>query len=193
MAGHARYTVLLDACVLFPIAVCDALLSLAATGMFAAKWTTEIEEEWIRNLEAKYPHLKGRTAVRRDAMRAAVPDWEVPAEGWQALVPYLGLPDKDDRHVLAAAIAGHADAIVTVNTRHFPQDVVGRFGIEVLHPDDFIVAQLDLEQLTALKAFKDMRSRKKNPTLDPEEFAAAMERNGLAVTANRLRDAAGLI
>ena len=24
MAGHARYTALLDACVLFPVAVCDA-------------------------------------------------------------------------------------------------------------------------------------------------------------------------
>jgi hydrogenase/urease accessory protein HupE len=39
MAGYARYTALLDACVLHPIAVADALMSLAAAGLYAAKWT----------------------------------------------------------------------------------------------------------------------------------------------------------
>ena len=46
MAGHARYTALLDACVLYPVAMTDALLSLATAGFFAAKWTTLIETEW---------------------------------------------------------------------------------------------------------------------------------------------------
>ena len=45
MAGHARYTALLDACVLFPIAVCDSLMSVAATGLFAPKWMLRIESE----------------------------------------------------------------------------------------------------------------------------------------------------
>lgn len=45
MAGNARYTALLDACVLYPIAVADALMSLATEGLFAAKWTTRIEVE----------------------------------------------------------------------------------------------------------------------------------------------------
>ena len=43
MAGQARYTALLDACVLYPFAMTDALLSLATAGLFAAKWTTRIE------------------------------------------------------------------------------------------------------------------------------------------------------
>lgn len=50
MAGHARYTALLDACVLYPLAMTDALMSLATAGFFAAKWTTRIEDEWIRSL-----------------------------------------------------------------------------------------------------------------------------------------------
>ena len=45
MAGHARYTVVLDACVLYSIVMTDALLSLATAGLFAAKWTTRIEQE----------------------------------------------------------------------------------------------------------------------------------------------------
>jgi len=51
MAGHVRYTALLDACVLYPLAMTDALISLATAGLYAAKWTARIEQEWIRSLE----------------------------------------------------------------------------------------------------------------------------------------------
>ena len=126
-------------------------------------------------------------------MRLAVPDWEIPAEAWQVLTTCLTLPDRDDVHVLAAAIAGHADCIVTANLKHFPDGVLRPYGIEAIHPDDFLVAQLDLDEFTALAAFRDMRARKKTPSLDAEEFAHALERNGLVVTASRLRLAAALI
>jgi len=77
MAGHALYTALFDACVLYPLAMTDALMSLATAGLFAAKWTTKIEHEWIRALERQRPDLVGRLTRRRDSMRAAVPDWEI--------------------------------------------------------------------------------------------------------------------
>ena len=193
MAGHTRYTALLDACVLFPIAVADALMSLATAGLFAAKWTAQIEEEWIKSLEDWRPELKGKLEDRRRLMREAVPDWEVPPVGWQALVACINLPDPNDHHVLAAAIAGHADCIVTSNLKDFPAAVVQPFGIEILHPDEFIIKQWDLDELAAVAAFKRMRARRKNPEATAEDFAQAMERNGLAATAERLRDAAELI
>ncbi len=193
MAGHARCTALLDACVLFPIAIADSLVSLAAAGLYAAKWTTLIEEEWIRNLEAKRPDLVGRLGYRRDQMRAAVVDWEVPEAAWRRLVAGLVLPDPDDAHVLAAAIAGHADCIVTLNLKDFPRERRAPFGIEVLHPDDFIVARLDLEQLISLEAFKNMRQRRQRPHESAGEFAERLEHNGLVATAARLREAAALI
>ena len=120
MAGHARYTALLDACVLYSVAMTDALMSLATAGFFAAKWTTLIETEWTRSLERQRPDLVGKLDVRRDSMREAVPDWEVHEYAWRALVAGLELPDPGDRHVLAAAIAGHADCIVTSNMKDFP-------------------------------------------------------------------------
>lgn len=85
MAGHARYTALLDACVLYPMAIADALMSIATTGLFAAKWTRRIEMEWIGALEAKRPDLKGRLEYRRDQMRDAISDWEVEEAAWQPL------------------------------------------------------------------------------------------------------------
>jgi hypothetical protein len=77
MAGNARYTAVLDACVLYQLAIADSLMSIAVTGLFAAKWTTKIEEEWVRSLEKDRPELKGRLGSRRDDMREAVPDWEI--------------------------------------------------------------------------------------------------------------------
>lgn len=103
------------------------------------------------------------------------------------------LPDAEDRHVLAAAIAGHADCIVTANVRDFPSEVVGVYGIEVVHPDRFIVNQWDLDALAAMSAFKRMRARWKKPHATPEDFAQALESNALPATAQRIRDAADLI
>jgi predicted nucleic acid-binding protein len=193
MAGHARYTALLDACVLYPLAMADALMSLATAGLFAAKWTTRIETEWIAALETRRPDLKGRLNVRRDQMREAIPDWEVPEDAWHACTGNLALPDPDDVHVLAAALCGHADCIVTANLKDFPAAVVGALGIEVIHPDPFIVAQWDLDPLAVIAAFKRMRARWKKPEASAEDFAAAMERGGLPATAQRLREAAELI
>ncbi|BAP88411.1 putative uncharacterized protein [Burkholderiales bacterium GJ-E10] len=96
-------------------------------------------------------------------------------------------------HVLAAAIAGHADCIVTFNLRDFPATVVTPYGIEVVDPDRFIVNQWDLNPLVVVAAFKRMRARWKRPEATPEDFAQALERRALPVTAQRLRDAADLI
>ena len=193
MARYARYTGLLDACVLHPLAMADALMSLASAGLFAAKWTQKIESEWIASIERRRPDLKGRLGYRRDQMREAVPDWEVDERAWQALAQGLTLPDPDDVHVLAAALAGRADCIVTANTRDFPLETVAPLGIDIIDPDQFIVAQWEMDQLTAITAFKRMRARWKKPQATAEDFAAALERGGMPATAQRLREAADLI
>jgi predicted nucleic acid-binding protein len=193
MAGYARYTALLDACVLYPLAMTDALMSLATAGFFAAKWTTNIENEWIRSLEKQRPDLIGKLHVRRDSMRDAIPDWEVPELAWGSLVNGINLPDPDDRHVLAAAVVGHADCIVTSNLKDFPSTILMEYGIEAIDPDTFIINQWDLDPVNAISAFKRMRARRKKPQSCPEDFAYALELGGLPTTAERLRLAAELI
>jgi hypothetical protein len=84
-------------------------------------------------------------------------------ENYQYLTPTLDLPDPGDRHVLAAAIVGHADAIVTFNLKDFPEARVSQHLIEVLHPDDFLVAQYDLDQIRMLRVIKACRTKLRNP------------------------------
>ena len=184
---------MLDACVLYPILIADALLSLAVEKLYAAKWTMRIEDEFIAAAERDRPDLKGKLGRRRDSMRKAVPDWEVPESAWSSLVDALELPDPSDRHVLAAALVAHADCVVTFNTRDFPAERIENYVIEAIDPDTFLINQMDLDQVAALTAFKKMRARWKNPELTPEAFASAFERAGLPGMALRLREAAALI
>ncbi len=193
MAGHARYTALLDACVLYPIISADALFSLAAEGLFNAKWTQRIESEWMAALLRDRPDLAGRLDSRRDSSRAAVPDWEVEEKSWIPISHGLELPDPSDAHVLAAAIAGHCDCIVTSNLRDFPEEKLRPHSIEAVHPDDFIVAQIDLDAIAALSALKAMRLRRQRPTYDTSAFADRFDACGLPRTAERLRQARALI
>jgi predicted nucleic acid-binding protein len=193
MAGSARYTALLDANVLYPATLRDLLLSLARDGLYHARWSERIQDEWVRSLRQRRPELE-EAALRRTCalMARAVPDSVV--HGWQAIEPGLtGLPDADDRHVLAAAVCGHADAIVTFNLGDFPAAALAPFGLEALHPDDFLLNQLDLNPIAALKAVKAMRARWRQPQISALDLAAALERQQMPLVAARLRDVAELI
>jgi len=193
MAGSARYTAILDACVLYPATLRDLLLSLARDGLFHARWSERIQEEWVRSLLKRRPELE-ELALRRtcELMTSAVPDSVV--HGWQRIEPGLtGLPDADDRHVLAAAICGHADAIVTFNLDDFPAEALAPFGVQAQHPDDFLLNQIELNPIAALKSIKAMRARWRNPQLSVRDLAAGLERQQLPLVAARLRDVAELI
>jgi predicted nucleic acid-binding protein len=191
MAGSARYTALLDANVLYPAPLRDLLLSLAAVGLYHARWTDRIQQEWVRNLEANRPELAGKFVQTVQLMNTAIPDCLV--ENYEHLIDSLQLPDPDDRHVLAAAIAGHADAIITLNLKDFPAQALEPHNIEAQHPDEFALNQLDLSEAVALHAIRTMRSRLKAPPRTAMELLETFERIGLPMTAARLRQTIRLI
>ena len=64
--------------------------------------------------------------------------------GYEALIPSVELPDPDDRHVLAAAIIGRCDVIVTQNVKDFPEISLAPYAIDVQHPDEFLCNHLNL-------------------------------------------------
>ena len=193
MAGHVRFTAVIDACVFYGMLKTDTLMSLCSRGLFAAKWSERIENEWIGHLSEKMPNKEAEIIRRRDTMRVAVPDWAVCSKGIASIEQSLQLPDMNDRHVLAAAMIGHADCIVTDDKWGFDDEIVSQYGIEIIDTDSFIVNQLDLDEYQALAALKAMRLRWKNPDATPDNFCAVFEKNKLLLTAQRLRDRIELI
>ena len=191
MAGSARYTALLDASTLYPAPLRDLLLSLAVDGLYHARWTVRIHDEWTRNLAMNRPELAERLPQLVALMNRIVPDCLI--ENYEALIDGLELPDAEDRHVLAAAITGHVDAIVTFNLKDFPGDVLGRYNIEAQHPDEFVLNQLELRQIDALAAIKAMRARLRRPPQSAVDLIATLERAGLPASAAHLRRAQALI
>ena len=192
MAGSARYTAVLDACVLYPAPLRDVLLSLGRAGLYHARWTNQIQDEWMRKLQAQRPDIADDKLRRTcELMNVAIPDCLI--ENYEALIDKIHLPDPDDRHVVAAAIIGHADAIVTFNLKDFPVSALSVYNIEAQHPDDFVVNQLELHELAALTAIKEMRARLNNPPKSATELIATFEGNQLIQTAAWLRRAEKLI
>ena len=59
--------------------------------------------------------------------------------------------------MLAAAIVGRANVIVTFNLKDFPAQALNSYDIEAQHPDTFIRHTLDLDPL-ALAAIRDCRA-----------------------------------
>lgn len=130
----------LDACVLFPDAMRRTLLGYAAAEGFEPLWSDRILGEWFRAVERQRgPEAAGATRAAAAAMADRFPQARV--TGWEALADPAGLPDAADAHVIAAARAGGADGILTLNTRDFPLRAMGAAGLARLHPDAFLVAE----------------------------------------------------
>lgn len=144
------YAAVLDANVLVPNALCDTLLRLAADGFYRPLWSEQILRELEYAILRIRPDLEPSRVHRRiDLMRETFDDAMV--EGWEEVAAGLDLPDQDDRHVLAAAIVGGAQAIVTFNGKDFPDERLAPRGIEARHPDEFLLDQLDLSPSSMLE------------------------------------------
>jgi hypothetical protein len=177
----AGYTALFDACVLYPAPLRDLLLQLAGAGLFRARWTQDIQAEWIRNVLSDRPDLRHEQLARTQAlMDAALPDALV--RGYRKLIPALQLPDPNDRHVLAAAIRGHCDVIVTFNLKDFPIRVLAQDHIKAQHPDEFIGHLIDLRPELVCLAAKTCRARLRKPPLSVDDYLRSLSTQKLPRT-----------
>jgi hypothetical protein len=161
-------------------------MSLAMEDIFRARWTEQIHDEWIRNVLANRPDLNPEQLERtRQLMNAHVDDCLI--SGFEGLIPSLKLPDPDDRHVLAAAITGRCDVIVTFNQKDFPDSALLPFGIERQDPDSFLLYQLDLSPGKFLNAVCKHRARLKKPPTSQEQYLEILLRQGLTQLVQTLK------
>jgi hypothetical protein len=128
---QGSFSAFLDASVLYPVSLRNLLMGLTLSGLFQARWSADVHEEWIRAVRRDRPDIPiERLQSVRAAMDRHAGDCLV--TGYEQLIGSFTLPDPNDRHVLAAAIVGGADVIVTRNLRDFPADVLGRQGCSTL-------------------------------------------------------------
>ncbi|WP_137994345.1 PIN domain-containing protein [Streptomyces vilmorinianum] len=160
--------VVLDTCVLFPNCLRDTLLRLTEAEIYEPLWSADILEELRRNIADKRDEETAKRLVE-------TLDRHFPASsvtGYEGLVPVMS-NDPKDRHVLAAAVRGEAQAVVTLNLRDFPEDSTAPYDIEVLHPDEFLLDILDLEPVVVLSVLRHQVARYRR---EPRDLHGLLDR-----------------
>lgn len=150
-----EYAAVLDVCVLVPMALCDLLLRLAEEpAMYRPLWSEQILTEMAKALKTKPRRSADAVAWRRRQMKEAFPEAMVTVPP-DLLKAVECIPDKNDRHVLAAAIIAHANTIVTQNTKHFPKDCLDQYRVLCQTADDFLSHQYHLYPQLVLDKLDD--------------------------------------
>lgn len=182
----STFTAFFDANVFFGARLRSLVIELAATNVFRARWSEDVHREWMKAVLDKRPDVSPeRLEKTRRQMDAAVPDSVV--EGYEPLIPAMGLADSGDDHILAAAITARANVIVTFNLVDFPAEKLKPYGLHAKHPDDFLLDVESLEIGILPRAAARDRNHYKTPPLTFETYLDDINKAGLPKTADYLR------
>lgn len=149
------FPVFLDTCVLLKPYLCDTLLSIAECKIYRPLWSAHVLEELERNLRKRGATAE-QVAHRIDQMSRHFPDAGV--TGYEQLIDSMENHPKD-RHVLAAAVRGGAEVLVTENLKDFPATALARYDLVAVHQDDFLQDQLELFPVAVHAALRRQASR----------------------------------
>lgn len=169
----SSFWVVLDACALYPISLCDVLLSAADRRIYRPLWTSRILDE-MENALVRNGKDPEKIRHRRSEMERLFPEAEV--TGYEPLIPAMQ-NDEKDRHVLAAAVRAGASLVVTLNLSDFPKAVLEPLGIRAIHPDVFLMDLLGFDQEAMLDAIEDMSAQKTRPPQTPLDILRRVGKN----------------
>jgi len=169
------FVALLDANVLYPANLRDALLRLAEAEIYQVSWSRKILDEMARNVLENNPDLSEERIERLvRTMERAFPEAMVP--GHEPLILSM-INDPKDRHVMAAAVRGRADVIVTSNVKDFPLEACEPYDVDVQTPDEFLQYQWEIgDPDFLLRVFDDWVLHLTNPPLALEELLERLAR-----------------
>ncbi|WP_066366806.1 PIN domain-containing protein [Herbidospora mongoliensis] len=180
------FSAILDACVLYPNVLRDTLLRVAEASAYQPLWSERILAEARKALIGKglpEPNVKRTLSF----MRAAFP--EAMVEGWEPLEESMGNHVKD-RHVLAAAVRGHAEVIVTFNLRDFTPTACEAWDVEAQHPDTFLLYELELAPAVILNVLEEQAAatgKPPYPAMSLDDVLASLENCGAPVFVSEVR------
>ncbi len=164
----APFRVVVDACALYPMSICDTLLRAAMADYFQIYWSAKILDEARRNLVAQGRISDEQAAKRFSAMERAFP--EAMVTGHEPLIAAMS-NDPKDRHVVAAAVKAGAQVIVTANLRDFASLPD---GIEAQSPDEFLENLFDLDPDRFVDLLRQQAAALQRPPYTFEDLLAAL-------------------
>jgi hypothetical protein len=164
---------LLDASVLVPAALRDTLLLAAEADLYQPFWSepilAEVERALAHELGVPAADAADLTATLREAFPEAI------VTGFEALIPAMTVVEHD-RHVAAAAVLGHAHALITLNTRHFPPASLAVYQVDVQSPDEFLTHLFTLDPEALLEIIHRQAADLRDPPLSPRQVCDALQR-----------------
>jgi len=175
----------LDACVLFRGGVRDFLLWVAEAGAFSPVWSDTIHEEWMRSRRDKFGDPMSRLNYAREAMEKAFPGANFDPD--PETLSTISLPDMNDIHAVATAVAAQAKSIVTYNVRHFSDAVLGPLGLRVETPDEFCARLFHETPTDVIEGARLHRASLKRPSYKPSPYLDHLAALELKRTADLLR------
>lgn len=166
------------------------MLRMADAGAFRPLWSQKVIDEAMIALMRIHNEVdSSRFQNRFQSMNNAFDDALV--TGWEPLVAGLqdlDLPDPDDAHVIAGALRGRADIIVTENIKHFPESVLDSLGLTAVRTDEFLMDQFDLAPSSAYAVVEGQARAMARPPAEIEQLIDRLERNGARKFAKAIRD-----
>jgi len=187
------FSAIYDACVLFPFETRDILMYAAYTRVFRVHWSEQILDECTRNLvKRNKANIDGMKRMVQ-GMNKAFPDASVPLKDYEPLIAAMTC-DKNDRHVLSAAVARKMDYLVTANFKDFPYDCVRPYKIEVCSADDFVIKVIEENPTAFLHWYNKMvdariaNAKKRNwePVPDLQSIATHSRNKPMPKTGDRI-------
>jgi hypothetical protein len=179
--------VVLDACVLYPFHLRNVVMQVAADRLIDVRWTDEIHDEWIRSLATNVAAIPlERLQMTRRLMEAALPNAMV--TGYERHIPSLNLPDPNDRHVVAAGIAGGASIILTLNLKDFPAPELRRHGLRRQTPDAFLADLYDRAPELTVASLANARRNLSETRVSASDFVDILRSQQLIQLAARVAE-----
>lgn len=181
----STFTAFIDSNVFHGARLRSLIIELAQSGLFRARWSERVHEEWMKSVGRRRPDIDLAKLVHyREQMDLAVPNALVSC--YEQFITSIDLPDPDDRHVVAAAHAARASVIVTFNGKHFPAEVLAPLGLHAEHPDQFLLDLADLEPEAFLNAVQADLKHYRSPPLTADAYAVDLRKAGLPDCADEL-------
>ena len=174
----------LDTNVLYGATLCDTMLRIAEQGAYRPHWSKDVLDELVAVLTRQAELSRARAERRIAAMQRAFPLAAV--EDYEPLVDAMAC-DPKDRHVLAAAVQARCEVVVTFNVRDFPVKSTEPHQISVVHPDAFLLDQLDLHPPMVERALVGQMTEAKRPPLTMGRLLGALGRAGVPAFAEEAR------